>query len=104
MQKAKSQLEYRMVHDDFNTTKNSIITQFLINEQFALKHHITSRANTILSQAESFETANERKLLATVIEDAYKAIEKALTENTAIIEKGMFESALKGIEAGKMTY
>jgi hypothetical protein len=104
MARAKSQLEYRMVHDDFGAAKNSILTQFLINEQLALKHHINARARTLLAQAESFEAANERRLLAKVIEDAHLAIEAALRDNAPAIEQGIFESALRGIEKGQMTY
>lgn len=59
---AKSQLDYKTVHNDYKAVRNDSITnvlpsltQFLINEQMVLQNHINNRALNILKQAEAFE-------------------------------------------------
>jgi hypothetical protein len=58
MLKAKSQLEYRMVYEDYASIRKDILIKFLINEELTLKQHLNYRANTILSQVEGLEKAN----------------------------------------------
>lgn len=49
---AKSQIEYKSVHNEYVSVRNNSLLSFMINEQMALKNHIHERAESILKQAE----------------------------------------------------
>lgn len=48
---AKSQIDYKTVHNEYLTIRNNALLSFMINEQIALKNHLYERANNILKQA-----------------------------------------------------
>lgn len=101
---AKSQLDYKSVHNDYKSVRNESIMNFLVNEQLSLQNHISHRALNILKQAESYEEINERKIIDKVLADVVNSLDKAYAENKPKIEKAMFELALKGLEQNKMDY
>jgi len=59
MAAAKSQIEYKMVHNEYMGIRNNTLLNFLINEQVTLKNHIHERALSILKQAEYIEQINQ---------------------------------------------
>jgi len=53
MAKAKSQIDFKTLHNDYLSVRNNTILTFLINEQILLKNHLYERAQNILKQAEA---------------------------------------------------
>lgn len=53
MAKAKSQIDFKTLHNDYLSVRNNTILTFLINEQILLKNHLYERAQNILKQAET---------------------------------------------------
>lgn len=67
MSVAKSQIDYKALHNDYLTVRNNTILNFLINEQVSLKNHLYERAQNILRQAETMENMNQTKIINEVM-------------------------------------
>eukprot|EP00178_Gracilaria_changii_P027675 TRINITY_DN9037_c0_g1_i1.p1 TRINITY_DN9037_c0_g1~~TRINITY_DN9037_c0_g1_i1.p1 ORF type:complete len:174 (+),score=15.83 TRINITY_DN9037_c0_g1_i1:393-914(+) len=101
---AKSQIDYKTVHNEYISIRNNALLSFMINEQIALKNHLYERAQNILKQAEAIEANNQNKIINEVMTETLSSIDKAYTENKDQIEAAMFQLALKGIANGRMDY
>lgn len=101
---AKSQIDFKTLHNDYVSVRNNTILNFLINEQIALKNHLYERAQNILKQAEAIEVNNQNKIINEVMSETLLSVDRAYTENKSQIEKEMFKLALEGIANGKMDY
>lgn len=75
---SKSQLEYFQIHQEYSSVKADSIQNFLANEELNLQHHIHSRTQSILEQAETFEKVNRDKYLQQIIDNASAEIDKVL--------------------------
>jgi len=104
LDKAREQIEYYSVHEDYHSIKAESINRFLAIEQVNLKHHIQDRASRLLSTAEQMEASNKRYLINNVITDALSEVDRTLKDELDNIQEPMFESALIGIRKQKMTY
>eukprot|EP00919_Chromeraceae_sp_WS-2016_P002607 GHVR01006371.1.p1 GENE.GHVR01006371.1~~GHVR01006371.1.p1 ORF type:complete len:191 (+),score=4.30 GHVR01006371.1:146-718(+) len=74
---AKSQIEYKLIHNDYMSIRNNLILNYLINEQISLKNHISDRTQNILKQAEQIEEFNKNKIISAVMEETFKSIDRA---------------------------
>lgn len=81
MSEAKSQIEYKLVHNDYVSIRNNTLLNFLINEQVSLKNHLNERAFNILQQAESIEEMNQNKIISSVMTETLGSIDRAYNEN-----------------------
>lgn len=85
MSTAKEQIEYKSVHSDYLSIRNSSLLNFLISEQVALKNHLHARAEYILKEAESLESINQNKIISSVMQETLKSIDVAYHDNKAQI-------------------
>lgn len=99
---AKSQLEYKFVHNDYLKIRNNSLLGFLINEQVAMKNHIHERAAAILKQAEAIEQNNQNKIISEVMSEALKSVDSAYANHKDQIDHDFFDLALEGLANGKM--
>lgn len=102
--KAREQIEYYDIHEDYYKVKSESINRFLAIEQVNLKNHITQRAEKLLQSAEQMESSNQRSLINNIVNEAISEVDKTLNESIDDIQDGMFESALIGIKRQSMTY
>lgn len=103
-EKAKEQLGYLPIHQEFQAIKYESVNRFLANEQINLKNHVVNRANNLLKSAQTFEAQNKKQILSKVFQKVFSEIEKMQKNPPKSILKASFESALIGIETGKMEY
>lgn len=94
---AKTQIEYKLVHNDYLNIRNNTLLNFLIQEQISLKNHIHMRAEAILKQAEQIESINQSKIISNVMDETLKSIDLAYKNNKEKIEADFFEIALEGL-------
>ena len=85
MSTAKEQIEYKSVHSDYLSIRNSSLLNFLISEQVALKNHLHARAEYILKEAESLESINQNKIISSVMQETLKSFDVAYHDNKAQI-------------------
>lgn len=83
---AKSQIEYKSVHNEYISVRNNSLLNFMINEQITLKNHIHERAEAILRQAEQIEQNNQNKIISDVMSQTLKSVDIAYENNKARIE------------------
>lgn len=103
-EEAKDQLGYLPIHQDFQAIKYESINRFVANEQINLKNHVVNRANNLLKSAKSLEALNKKQILSKIFKKVFAEIEKMQQNPPKSILKASFESALIGVETGKMQY
>lgn len=81
MANARSQIDFKSLHNDYLIIRNNTILNFLINEQISLKNHLHERANNILRQAEALESMNQNKIINEVMSDTLNSVDKAYAEH-----------------------
>jgi len=100
-----AQVDYWRLHNEFLGTKAELLNKYLETSRLLLKKHTYERTVSILRSTERFEGDNLNKLLKNMLEEAVnKVSEEVKGGNAADIRKQAFESAIKGIKQGKMTY
>jgi len=101
---ALGQLEYLQIHSSFKNVKKSLIENFIANQDADLKNHIKDRSLSLLRLAKQYEDNNQRGVLNQFITTVKTELDKIQASPSAEIVESSFQSALKGIKAGKMTY
>lgn len=81
MAKAKSQIDFKTLHNDYLSIRNNTILTFLINEQISLKNHLYERAQNILKQAEALENMNQTKIISEVMIETLSSVDKAYADH-----------------------
>ncbi len=104
IEKAKEQLEYLQIHQDFQNIKFESVNRFLSNQQINLKSHIRKRARSILETAINLEGKNQTEILQNITKTALKMLKNIRLKVPNDVKKASFQSALKGIQSGKMDY
>ena len=86
--------------------KKRALVNFLSNSRSSLETHVHNRAANMLSAIEGFEASNLKSLLNGIGTGAVEKMQAALNdpEQMKAINESAFQSALKGIAAGTMTY
>lgn len=51
---------------------------FLVNQHVLLQQHLTTRAQWVLQQAQSYEQVNTQKYLNSIVEEAIEQLDEAL--------------------------
>jgi len=106
MVKPKEQMEYVRINDEFEFVKKRALVNFLTNSRDVLENHVHSRAANMLLSIENFEKSNLKSLQNNIGVAAIEKMTAALAdpEQKKLIDAAAFESALKGISTGTMTY
>jgi len=101
---AREQLEYFDLHKEFKSIKNNAIERFLRAEESLLKETINNRTKTILNGMHQMETSNQKNVTSKVLENIRAEVAKLRANpDQSIIDKS-FDSALVGIQNGRMEY
>lgn len=102
----KEQMEYVRVNKEYEFVKKRALVNFLTNSRSTLETHVHNRAANMLASIESFEAANLKGLLNGIGAAAVEKMQAALNDPEAMkeINEAAFQSALKGIASGSMTY
>lgn len=101
---AREQMDYYMVHKNFNAVKAESINRFMAHEQMNLQKHINDRTHSVLRSAKQGEVNNERALVNKVVAKAIEFLDAKMESDMSAINDAMFECALAGISSGKMNY
>lgn len=101
---AREQMDYYIMHGNFNQVKAESINRFLAHEQMNLQKHINDRAMGLLKGAKAMETSNQRTAINKVVASAIEEVDRKLVSESAMIDEAMFEIALAGISQGKCDY
>jgi len=90
---AIEQMDYLILHGDFNKVKAESINRFLAHEQVNMQTHVNDRANKLLKSAAALEKTNERNLQNQIVTSAIDEVNKKLVEDAEAIDDAIFESA-----------
>lgn len=106
LQATKEQIDYYLIHKEYNFVKKRVLTTYLENQRASLTKHFNERTINLLNNIKTLENNN---IKAETNKIAEKALSNLLTkiknqsENKEIIDSS-FESALIGLKKGIMTY
>lgn len=106
LQKSKEQLDYYLIHKEYNFVKKRVLTSFLENQRASLTNHFRERTISMLNNIKSLENSNVKAETNRIAETALnKALAKIKdnTQNKEILDAS-FESALVGLSKGVMQY
>lgn len=104
MHHAREQMDYYLLHRNYNTIKAESINRFLAHEQMNLQKHINVRTHNLLKAAKSAETGNRRALVNKIVAKALDFLDEQMKGDLTAVNDAIFESALIGISKGSMTY
>lgn len=104
--KTKDQIDYYLIHKEYNFIKKRLLSSYLENERIVLSKHFNERSLTLLQTIKSFENNNLKSEIIKIAEEALNIVLNTVKEkekNKEIL-KTSFESALIGLKNGKMEY
>lgn len=104
LETAREQMDYFMVHRNFNAVKAESINRFMAHEQMNLQKHVNDRTHAVLRAAKQGEVTNERALVNKVVTRAIEFLDAKIESDIESIKDAMFDTALAGIVSGKMDY
>lgn len=102
----KEQLDYYLIHKEYQFVKKRILAQYLENERAALNQHYSARTVNLLNNIKVLENNNVKQEISKIAEETLTdvlATIKDSNKNQDIL-KASFESAISGLKSGIMDY
>merc|ERR1712151_561031 len=91
---AREQMDYYLLHGEFNAIKAESLNRFLAHEQMNLQKHIHDRSVALLRAAKVMEVANSRAVVNRVVSNTIEELNRRMETDIEAIRDATFESAL----------
>jgi hypothetical protein len=103
---SKEQIDYYLIHKEFIYIKKRSLSVYLENEKKSLDKHFYDRTVSMLKSIEQMENYNVKYTIRQAIEESFKIVLAKVEspEDRKSLHTSSFNSALKGLKTGKMTY
>ena len=106
LQSSKEQIDYYLIHKEYNYVKKRVLTSYLENQRASLNTHFQERTISMLNNIKNLENNNVKAETNRIAETALNNVllkVKDASQNKEVLDAS-FESALNGLRKGVMQY
>mmetsp|Transcript_5456 Transcript_5456/g.5592 ORF Transcript_5456/g.5592 Transcript_5456/m.5592 type:complete len:393 (-) Transcript_5456:115-1293(-) len=106
MHKNQEQIDYYLIHKEYNFVKKRVLAQYLENQRLSLTNHFNERTISLLSNIANLENNNIKSEVSRIAQESLDTVLDTIkdsSKNKEILDNS-FESALDGLRLGVMEY